>query len=105
MSYSNAYSVGRSSRYSGKKISVPVNFLCVAKQAKHVSLIGDFNGWDSGAHPLKRGHDGSWSIQIPLCHGHHNYLFWVDGVATLDPRAQGISRNEQFGRVSLLAVS
>ena len=49
--------------------------------------------------------DGNWRGEVPLHHGHHLYAFVVDGKLTLDPRAQGISRNEKNERVSLIAVS
>ena len=88
-----------------KKTSKPVNFICVAPQAQTVTLIGDFNDWDPNAMPLKRHVDGSWTLQITLGHGHHHYQFLIDGKPTLDPRAQGIARNEQNEKVSLLAVS
>ncbi|HOY56692.1 MAG TPA: hypothetical protein PK640_00970 [Verrucomicrobiota bacterium] len=44
-------------------------------------------------------------IMVELRHGHHRYAFWVDGQLTLDPRAQGITRNDQGERVSLVPVS
>ncbi|MEW6157719.1 MAG: isoamylase early set domain-containing protein [Verrucomicrobiota bacterium] len=98
-------SAGQSSRYSGKHFSVPVNFVCYAPEARHVSLIGDFNGWDASANPMKRQPDGAWLIQISLSHGHHLYLFQVDGKRVLDPRAQGVARNHSNERVSMIAVS
>lgn len=70
-----------------------------------VSVIGDFNNWSPNANPMKRQPDGGWVAQIELKHGHHRYMFLVDGVATLDPRAQGMARNEQNEKVSLVAVS
>jgi 1,4-alpha-glucan branching enzyme len=91
--------------YSVKKTAKPVNFVCVAPEAKQVTLVGDFNDWDPAAQPLKRQPDGSWTGQITLGHGHHHYQFLVDGKAVLDPRAQGIARNEQNEKVSLIAVS
>lgn len=54
---------------------------------------------------MTRQPDGGWRAQIPLNHGHHHYLFLVDGKPTLDPRAQGTARNEQDEKVSLIAVS
>lgn len=83
----------------------PVNFFCHAPEANKVAVVGDFNGWDPGANPMRQGPDGAWHIQVPLNHGHHRYVFWVDGVPILDPRAQGISRNERNERVSLMSVS
>lgn len=33
--------------------------------ARELSLIGDFNGWDRGAHPLTRDEHGVWSVFVP----------------------------------------
>jgi 1,4-alpha-glucan branching enzyme len=82
-----------------------VNFICHAPHAKSVSLVGDFNHWDAAAHPMKQTPDRSWLLGVELKHGHHRYAFLVDGVLTLDPRAQGVTRNEKGERVSLLPVS
>jgi 1,4-alpha-glucan branching enzyme len=92
-------------RYSAKKMAKPINFICSAPKARRVSLVGDFNEWDSSVHPMKRQPDGAWMVQVPLHHGHHHYLFLIDGVPALDPRAQGTARNERNEKVSLLAVS
>lgn len=97
--------VGLEKRYSAKNMAKPINFFCMATHAKAVSVIGDFNDWHPNAHPMKRQPDRSWHLQIPLNHGHHRYLFYVDGANVLDPRAQGVTRNEKNERVSLLAVS
>ena len=91
--------------YSAKKMLKPVNFVCVAPGAQAVSLIGDFNDWHPNAHPMKQQHDGAWTIQVQLNHGHHHYQFFVDGKPALDPRAQGIARNEKNEKVSMIAVS
>ena len=96
---------GAGTKYSGKNFSIPVNFLVVAPAAKKVSVVGDFNDWHPEEHPMKRRADGSWGTQISLAHGHHQYRFWVDGEQKLDPRAQGVGRNAQNEKVSLLAVS
>jgi len=92
-------------QYSVKKTVKPINFVCLAPEAKTVALVGDFNDWDPKALPMKRHPDGSWTGQVTLGHGHHHYMFMIDGKPTLDPRAQGIARNEQNEKVSLLAVS
>jgi|SRR6185436_12064198 1,4-alpha-glucan branching enzyme len=100
-----SYSLGGGNRYSASKNLKPVNFLFLAPQAKHVSVIGDFNNWSPNSNPMKKHPDGGWTTQIPLKHGHHRYQFLVDGVPTLDPRAQGVARNEQNEKVSLMSVS
>lgn len=74
-------------------------------KAKKVSVIGDFNDWTPNAHPMKRHVDGSWNLQVPLSPGHHHYLFLIDDKPTIDPRAQGIARNENGEKVGLLAIS
>ncbi len=88
-----------------KKTLRAVNFICNAPQAHSVSLVGDFNGWNPAAHPMKQMPDGAWLLTVELPHGHHRYAFRVDGHLTLDPRAQGITRNDQGERVSLMPVS
>jgi 1,4-alpha-glucan branching enzyme len=99
------YSPGGANRYSGKKFAAPHNFLCVAPEAKSVFVIGSFNDWNPTAHPMKRQPDGGWHAQIPLAHGHHHYQFLIDGRPALDPRAQGVVRNEKNEKVSLIAIS
>ncbi len=82
-----------------------VNFICQAPHAQSVSLVGDFNDWNPAATPMKQGPDKAWTTQMELKHGHHRYAFLVDGVLTLDPRAQGITRNDKNERVCLIPVS
>lgn len=92
-------------RLVGKRTLRGVNFVCDATQASDVRLVGDFNQWNPDAHPMKRMPDGVWLLSVELHHGHHRYAYLVDGVLTLDPRAQGITRNDQGERVSLIPVS
>ena len=82
-----------------------ITFICNAPQAQSVSLVGDFNQWNTESHRMKQTPDRSWLLTVELKHGHHRYAFMVDGVLTLDPRAQGITRNDKGERVSLVPVS
>jgi len=93
------------STYGPKKTLRAINFICSASQAKSVRLVGDFNKWNPASHPMKATPDGAWYLSVELTHGHHRYAFLVDGILTLDPRAQGITRNDQGERVSLVPVS
>jgi 1,4-alpha-glucan branching enzyme len=77
----------------------------MASSASAVSLVGDFNNWRPEAHPMKQTPDGTWALTVELRHGHHRYAFLVDGHLTLDPRAQGVTRNDHGQRVSLIPVS
>jgi 1,4-alpha-glucan branching enzyme len=92
-------------RYSAKGTRHHVDFFCTAPGAKSVSLVGDFNKWDLAATPMRRMPDGRWMASLELHHGHHSYLFIVDGKPRLDPKASGIARNSRNERVSLIAVS
>ncbi|MCW5555919.1 MAG: isoamylase early set domain-containing protein [Verrucomicrobiae bacterium] len=92
-------------RYGAKPTLRAVNFICNAPEAQAVSLVGDFNQWDPAAHPMKQMPDRAWFLTLELKHGHHRYAFLVDGRLTLDPHAQGITRNDQGERVSLKPVS
>ena len=96
---------GLPKRYSANKTVKPVNFICLAPGARHVSLVGDFNDWHPNANPMKRQPDGAWMIQVMLGHGPHHYLFCVDGNLLLDPRAQGAVRSKEHGKISLITVS
>jgi 1,4-alpha-glucan branching enzyme len=92
-------------RFSTKKTVKPVNFICTATTAKRVTLVGDFNDWHPQATPMKRQPDGCWHVQIQLGSGPHHYQFMVDGKAALDPAAQGVARNEQDEKVSLITLA
>jgi len=99
------YHPHRPNGYSAKNILKPVAFTCLAPHATEVFIMGDFNDWHPKTHALKRMPDGAWRAEIPLSHGHHHYLFVIDGKPALDPRAQGIARNDGNEKVSLVAVS
>jgi len=92
-------------RYSAKRTKKPVNFFCVAPKAQQVTIAGDFNHWNPSSHPMQRQPGGGWTVQLELSHGHHQYLFFVDGQPTLDPRAQGVARDRHGNKVSLISVS
>ena len=83
----------------------PINFICLAPEAKQVFLIGDFNQWNLTSHPMKRNVDGSWHLPVSLGHGGHHYQFLIDGERKNDPRAQGLARNAAGEKVSMLMVS
>lgn len=96
---------GKPNKFSAKHNARSISFICWAPDAKSVFLMGDFNDWDPGAHPMKRQVDGAWRLDVPLNHGHHHYLFLIDGVSALDPRAHGIARDHKGDKVSLVSVS
>lgn len=68
------------------------HFAVWAPNAERVSVVGDFNGWDAGSHPLQpRGSAGIWEGFIPGVDKGALYKFHVDSryaeysVAKADP--------------------
>lgn len=93
------------SAFRPQKSTNAVNFYYTGSKAAKVTLVGDFNEWNVDAHPMEKRSDGTWGLSIELPNGHHRYAFMVDGVLTLDPNAQGITRNDEGQRVCLIPVS
>ncbi len=57
-----------------------------APDAKSVSLVGDFNGWDPAAHRMSK-RAGMFVRRMQLEPGEYEYKFVVDGRWELDPLA------------------
>ena len=55
-------------------------FAVWAPNARHVSVIGDFNGWDAASHPLEiRPEAGLWEIFVPDVHAGALYKYAIVG--------------------------
>jgi len=83
----------------------PVEFVFVAPAARNVSLVGDFNGWDARATPMRRT-DGrtTWSVAVQLPAGRHVYAFIVDGDAWVaDPQAP-LAPEQWYGQRNSVVV-
>ena len=93
------------SKYGAAHNLRSVVFICEAPTAQSVTLVGDFNSWNPYSHPLQLQPDGGWLLRLEMKHGHHRYAYLVDGILTLDPRAMGVTRNDEGQRVALIAVS
>lgn len=70
-----------------------------APAARHVSVVGDFNGWDAHSDAMSRDPvTGLWSHTLALRPGRHVYAFVVDdSVWMRDPRSPEAA-DEDFGR-------
>ncbi len=66
-----------------------VQFVLVAPSVNRVTLVGDFNGWDAAATPMRHGAErDTWTVTVPLASGWHAYAFVVDGARWIhDPMA------------------
>jgi 1,4-alpha-glucan branching enzyme len=82
-----------------------VEFVFVAPGARNVSLVGDFNGWDAAATPMRRT-DGrtTWSVALRLPAGRHVYAFVIDGDAWVaDPQAP-LAPEQWFGQRNSVVI-
>jgi 1,4-alpha-glucan branching enzyme len=93
------------SPYSAKNMAKPINFYYARVDARSVNLMGDFNDWNPSSLPMLRRADGWWFIQVRLTHGHHPYLFLVDGTPTLDRQATGTVQTDRYAKASIIALS
>lgn len=72
---------------------------------RHVSVAGDFNGWDANAHPMRRNDSlGVFELQIPLNPGRHAYRLVVDGVWQTDEFNGERSLNDFGGQNNLVCL-
>jgi len=56
-----------------------VTFELSAADAKKPFLVGDFNGWNSETHPMKRERAGKWKLRILLPPGTYRYAVLIEG--------------------------
>jgi len=77
----------------------PVQLVLRAPAARHVNVVGDFNGWDASATSMTRDPaTGIWSQTLALRPGRHIYAFVVDdSVWMRDPRTPA-APDVDFGR-------
>jgi 1,4-alpha-glucan branching enzyme len=61
-----------------------VTFRLNAPSVKEVILMGDFNNWDAGSHPMKKDENGIWEVTIVVLPGKYEYRLLVDGQWRLD---------------------
>ena len=64
-----------------------VRFSISAPAAARVSLVGDFDGWNPSALPMRRAGADTWTVDVRLEPGRHVFAFSVDGGLRPDPAA------------------
>lgn len=75
-----------------------VPFVLYAPGAHSVALVGDFNGWDRGATPLRpAGSAGAWVVSLPLPPGRYRYAFLIDGARWLPDPTAPRAPDDDFG--------
>jgi Carbohydrate-binding module 48 (Isoamylase N-terminal domain) len=71
-----------------------------------VALVGDFNGWDATATPLRRvGDNGTWAADVAVSPGRHVYAFVLDGKRWVADPSAALAPDDGFGaRTSVVVV-
>lgn len=67
------------------EVLIPHTIRIHIPNARHVSIVGDFNNWHSSAHPLVEVGPNLWERIVDLPTGKQRYAFFViDDVAKTD---------------------
>jgi len=82
----------------------PHRFRIEADGAREVALVGDFNGWNPQAAPMRNRGDGWWETEVTLPAGSHQYAYWVDGALVTPPEARVTVDDGFGGRNGLITV-
>lgn len=72
---------------------------------KSVSVAGSFNGWNTGANPMKKTGENTWELSLALPPGSHPYKLVVDGQWQLDPANQQKAGDGTGNENSLIQVA
>ena len=82
-----------------------VEFVLVAPEAGRVALVGDFNGWDPQAAPMRRVRgSNAWAVAVSVPEGRHVYAFVVDGREWVADPTAPLAPGDGFGMRSSVVV-
>jgi 1,4-alpha-glucan branching enzyme len=81
-----------------------VQFSLPVAAASEVAVVGDFNGWDMRATPLKKTAGGLWRASVRLKPGAHVYSFVVDGNRWVPDPAAPTAPGSDFGSPNSLVT-
>ncbi|MGK9527230.1 1,4-alpha-glucan branching enzyme, partial [Salmonella enterica subsp. enterica] len=63
-----------------------VRFAVWAPNARRVSVVGDFNGWDGRRHPMRLRHaNGVWELFVPRLQAGEAYKYEILGANGILP--------------------
>lgn len=87
-------------------LTVKVTFALPADAGEGVAVLGDFNGWDPAAHPLKKRSNGTRSVSVELPAGstYHYKFLSPDGTWFCDPHGDAVELNDFHQPNSVLSV-
>lgn len=73
-------------------------------EAHNVRLLGDFNGWNPESHPMKKGRDGVWKIDIVLPPGTYQFRYYIDQSWWMNDPTAGLIPNDKGSENSVITV-
>ena len=83
-----------------------MKFVFDAPGAARVSLVGDFNNWNTAATPMTRASNGAWTVSLKLEPGRHVYAFVLDGKRWEPDPVALLAPDDGFGvRNSIVVVA
>src|SRR5436305_12701837 len=86
--------------YAKTGSSCRVTFKIPAGQAEAQSavVLGEFNGWNADATPMKRAKDGSWSATVTMATGRpYRFRYLLDGTQWANDDAADAAVHNDFG--------
>jgi hypothetical protein len=82
-----------------------IHFALVAPRASQVAVVGDFNGWDPRATPMRKLPSGAtWTAAISVPEGHYTYAFVIDGRIWMSDPTAPLAPGDGFGHESSVLV-
>lgn len=82
-----------------------VHFTMLAPGARKVFLVGSFNGWRTGATPMKiMDSSGLWSVDVPLKEGEYTFMYLIDGTRWVTPPLAEDFVTDGFGQTNGVVV-
>jgi hypothetical protein len=114
-----ASNFGRDSRVTGQPPQVAdvhhlpasdtvVTFVFPAPTAEKVSVVGDFNQWDTTATPMTRiGNTDFWSVTVPMSVGRHIFSYFAvtkDGERWSADPTRPAAPDDGFGRANSVVL-
>lgn len=84
-----------SKKFLKSKPVCKVTFAYKAPEVKELSLVGDFNEWNTSATPLKKSKNGTFKVILDLdVNKSYEYKFVADGEYVNDNEAEALVYND-----------
>lgn len=77
-------------------------FQVTLPNADSVALVGEFNNWNGGANPMKKGKGGVWKADLSLKSGEYQFRYLVNDQEWMNDEEAPVAPNE-FGSYNSVA--